>query len=118
MYNAVLIYHIHSLRSIYDNLQALSLIDGCCCRVVDPGLEAVSGKLCEVKRSGMLEGRMQLEKSLMLWKISVNTYRKLTKFTTGSLGVRAIGVFRFGYLPTRYLCAFVLMLNSCCTAPL
>lgn len=29
----------------------------------------------EVKRSGMLEGRMQLEKSLMLWKSSVNTYR-------------------------------------------
>lgn len=49
----------------------------------------------EVKRSGMLEGRMQLEKSLMLWKSSVNTYRNLTKFTTGSLGVRAIGVFQF-----------------------
>lgn len=29
----------------------------------------------EVKRSGMLEGRMQLEKSLMLWKSSVNTYQ-------------------------------------------
>lgn len=38
MYNAVLIYHLHSLRSIYDDLQALSLIDICCCRVVDPGL--------------------------------------------------------------------------------
>ncbi|KAL9533956.1 hypothetical protein SMMN14_03009, partial [Sphaerulina musiva] len=37
MYNAVLIYHIHSLGSIYDDLQALSLTDGCCCRVVDPG---------------------------------------------------------------------------------
>lgn len=45
MYNAVLIYHIHSLRSIYDDLQALSLTDRCCCRVVDPGLEAVSGKV-------------------------------------------------------------------------
>lgn len=51
----------------------------------------------EVKRSGMLEGRMQLEKSLMLWKSLVNTYRSLTKFTTGSLGVRAIGMFRFDY---------------------
>lgn len=29
--------------------------------------------------------------------------------------VRVIGVFRFGYLPD--LRAFVLMLNSCCTAP-
>lgn len=45
MYNAVLIYHLHRLRSIYDDLQALSLIDICCCRVVDPGLEAVSGKV-------------------------------------------------------------------------
>lgn len=45
MYNAVPIDHLHSLRSIYDDLQALSLIDRCCCRVVDPGLEAVSGKV-------------------------------------------------------------------------
>lgn len=45
MYNVVLIYHIHSLRNIYDDLQALSLIDGCYCRVIDPGLEAVSGKV-------------------------------------------------------------------------
>lgn len=29
----------------------------------------------EVKRSGMLEGLIQLWKSLMLWKSSVNTYR-------------------------------------------
>lgn len=45
MYNAVLIYHLHSPSSIYDDLQALSLIDICCCRVVDPDLEAVSGKV-------------------------------------------------------------------------
>lgn len=43
MYNAVLMHHLHSLRSIYDDLQALSLIDICYCRVVDPGLEAASG---------------------------------------------------------------------------
>lgn len=30
---------------------------------------------------------------------NTGTYRKLTKFMTDSLGVRAIGVFRFGYLP-------------------
>lgn len=29
----------------------------------------------EVKHSGMLEGRMQLEKSLMLWKSPVHVYR-------------------------------------------
>lgn len=45
MYNAVLMYHIHSLRSIYGDLQALSLTDRCCCRVVDPDLEAASGKV-------------------------------------------------------------------------
>lgn len=45
MYNAVLMYRLHRLRSIYDDLQALSLIDICCCRVVNPGLKAVSGKI-------------------------------------------------------------------------
>lgn len=45
MYNAVLMYHLHSLRNIYDDLQVLSLIDGCYCRVVDPELEAASGKV-------------------------------------------------------------------------
>lgn len=45
MYNAVLMYRLHRLRSIYDDLEALSLTDRCCYRVVDPGLEAVSGKL-------------------------------------------------------------------------
>lgn len=45
MYNAILMYRLHRLRSIYDDLQALSLINICCCRVVDPGLEAVSGKV-------------------------------------------------------------------------
>lgn len=49
-------HHLHSLRNIYDDLQALSLIDGCCCRVADPDLEAVSGKYSKVKRFGVLEG--------------------------------------------------------------
>lgn len=45
MYNAVLMYRLHRLRNIYDDLQALSLIDGCYCRVVDPDLEAASEKV-------------------------------------------------------------------------
>lgn len=70
----------------------------------------------EVKRSGMLEGRMQLEKSLMLWKSSVNTYRipdEVHDWFTRGQGNWGVSI----WLPTRYLCAFVLTLNSCCTAP-